>query len=68
MNWQQTISDLQRSGLTQAEIAKSCGCAQSTISEIQNDEKRVPSYPIGAALLELHKKISRRQARSKAVA
>lgn len=66
MNWQKTISELLAAGLTQIEIAKSCGCAQSTISEILNDEKRVPSYPIGAALLELHKKKTRRLARMSA--
>ena len=56
MQWKNIISDLKASGLTQMQIAKKCGCAQSTISEMTSDVDRIPSYPIGAALLDLHKK------------
>ena len=63
MTWKKTISDLQKSGLTQVQIAQLCGCAQSTVSELLSDESKVPRYPVGAALLELHKKTMRRIAK-----
>ena len=56
MQWKNIISDLKASGLTQMQIAEKCGCAQSTISEMATDVDRIPSFPIGAALLDLHKK------------
>ena len=56
MQWKNIISDLKASGLTQMQIAEKCGCAQSTISEMSTDGNRIPSFPIGAALLDLHKK------------
>lgn len=56
MQWKNIISDLKSAGLTQTQIAEKCGCAQSTISEMATDGDRTPSFPIGAALLELHKK------------
>jgi predicted transcriptional regulator len=56
MQWKNIISDLKASGLTQMQIAERCGCAQSTISEMSTDGDRTPSFPIGAALLDLHKK------------
>ena len=56
MQWKNIISDLKASGLTQMQIAEKCGCAQSTISEMATDGKRTPRFPIGAALLDLHKK------------
>ena len=56
MQWKNIISDLKASGLTQMQIAERCGCAQSTISEMSTDGDRIPSFPIGAALLDLHKK------------
>lgn len=56
MQWKNIISDLKASGLTQMQIAEKCGCAQSTISEMATDDARIPSFPIGAALLDLHKK------------
>ena len=56
MQWKNIISDLKASGLTQMQIAEKCGCAQSTISEMATDGNRIPSFPIGAALLDLHKK------------
>lgn len=56
MQWKNIISDLKASGLTQMQIAEKCGCAQSTISEMATDGDRTPRFPIGAALLDLHKK------------
>ena len=68
MNWKNTISDLQKAGLTQVQIAQVCGCTQSTVSELLNDESKVPRYPVGVALLELHKKTMRRVAKNQAEA
>jgi transcriptional regulator with XRE-family HTH domain len=61
MQWKNIIDDIQASGLTQTEIAERCKCAQSTISELASTPDRVPSWSIGAALLELHKKTAKRK-------
>ena len=61
MQWKNIISDLKASGLTQMQIAEKCGCAQSTISEMATDVDRTPRFPIGAALLDLHKKVLKKR-------
>jgi hypothetical protein len=61
MQWKNIISDIQASGLTQTEIAERCKCSQSTISELSSTPDRVPTWPIGAALLELRKKTAKRK-------
>lgn len=61
MQWKTIITQIQSSGLTQTQIAEKCKCAQSTISELMTDPDRIPSFPIGAALLELHKKSLKRR-------
>lgn len=54
MDWKTIILGLSASGLTQAEIAKYCGCGQSTISELLRGEIRDPAYRIGSRLIELY--------------
>ena len=61
MQWKNIIFDIQASGLTQTEIAERCKCSQSTISELASTPDRVPTWPIGAALLDLHKKTTKRR-------
>lgn len=57
MNWTKIITELQESGLTQSEIGDRCDCAQSTISELRNGNKKLPNYFIGKALVDLHAKV-----------
>jgi predicted XRE-type DNA-binding protein len=61
MQWKTIIDEIQESGLTQTEIAERCKCAQSTVSELASTPGRVPSWSIGAALLDLHKKTAKRK-------
>ena len=61
MNWKTIISDIQSVGrLTQAQIGKACGTTQSTISSLFNQAGAQPAYPLGAKLMELHKKTMRK--------
>ena len=68
MTWKTLISDLQRAGLTQVQIAQICGCGQSAISKLAIGPDRTPSFPVGQALLALHKKTMRRVAKHQAEA
>ena len=52
------VSDLKSIGLSQMQIAKSCGCVQSTISALARGEAET-SFLIGTALVALHKKHAR---------
>jgi len=62
MDWKLIITELVASGSTQVQIAAVCGCSQATISELLRGLIKQPSYPIGEALLSMHKKHSRKKA------
>lgn len=66
MDWKQVVADLKASGLKQQEIAKQCGVAQSTISDIGRGVTTSPAHDIGEKLLTLHKR--RQRLRAKAAA
>ena len=51
--WKTLVTRLMASGLTQAEIAKDCGCSQAAISGIRNGVTTDPRFSIGAALRAL---------------
>lgn len=53
-NWQQVLTELDQSGISQQEIAKFAGCSQPTISELARGLIREPKYSIGKRLIELH--------------
>jgi transcriptional regulator with XRE-family HTH domain len=55
MNWPELIKQLQARGLTQAELARRCGVAQSTVSDLSGGRTKSPSFELGAALVRLHK-------------
>lgn len=55
MNWHSIISDLQQRGLSLAQIARKCGCAQSSISDLKGRRTQEPAFPVGAALVQLSK-------------
>ena len=57
MNWIKIIAELTdrtKGGLTQTELAKRCGCGQSTISEIGRGEILSPNFELGQKLVALH--------------
>ena len=53
MDFKKIIAELIAGGMTQTQIADSCGCSQSTISDIATGEITNPAYRIGAALVAL---------------
>ena len=62
MNWQTLITELQEAGLTQVQIAEKCNSKQSTISDLLRGDGRAPRYALGASLVALHKRVTRRKA------
>lgn len=54
MDWKQIIADLVARGLSQPQIAKACGCSQSTVSALLNGQQAQPRYELGKCLLALH--------------
>jgi transcriptional regulator with XRE-family HTH domain len=53
MNWPDLIKRLQAQGLTQVEVARRCGVAQSTVSDLAGGRTKSPGFELGAALLRL---------------
>lgn len=53
MDWKKLITELSEKGLTQQAIAKFCGCAQSTISDLFTGEIKEPKYSIAVSLVNL---------------
>jgi predicted XRE-type DNA-binding protein len=64
--WSQIIADIQKRGLSQAQIAQACGCAQATISDLAKGATTEPRHALGEALLKLIKASDREIARLKA--
>lgn len=62
MDWKKIITEIkQRHGLTQAEIARSVGCSQVSISELETGTRKEPRYAVGASLMALHRRSKRKQ-------
>lgn len=57
MNWRLIISDIQKHGLTQEQIAKKVGCRQSSISDLKCERVKDPLSSLGVPLLELLQKL-----------
>ena len=55
MDWPNLIDELKATGLTQAEIAGACDCSTGNLSELRNGIVKNPTYPLGKALVDLHK-------------
>ena len=54
MNWVSMISDLQKMGMTQSEIAKHLNCSQSYISELKTGKKgKFISHQLGEQIATL---------------
>lgn len=57
MNWKIIIAEILLHGqLTQPNLAIQCGCGQATISDLASGKTKQPSYPLGKALITIHKK------------
>ncbi|MBN3733178.1 helix-turn-helix transcriptional regulator [Burkholderia sp. Tr-20390] len=67
MNWQTIVEELTNraaGGWTQVELAKECGCGQSTISDLVRGTTEQPGGDLALQLLALHKKLKARQGRA----
>lgn len=54
MDWPQKIIDAHTTGMNQVQIARHCGCSQTTVSLLLADTTRNPSWLVGQALTALH--------------
>ena len=62
MNWQTVITEIKsRLGITQVQLAKRVGVAQTSISELERGIVKDPRYTTGNALMELHRKAARKR-------
>ena len=67
MDWSKLIDDLRGVGMSQAEMAATCECSDSTISELKSGLIANPAYPVGKCLVDLHaKKVDARKTARKA--
>ncbi|MBT2299234.1 helix-turn-helix domain-containing protein [Variovorax paradoxus] len=53
MSWQSIIADIQKRGLSQAQIATACGCGQATISDLAKGSSKEPRHALGESLLKI---------------
>ena len=53
IQWSGVIARLKSRGMTQEQIAESCGITQTHVSRLARGEPHEPSYSTGARLLEL---------------
>lgn len=63
MDWKQLLKELDEAGMTQTQIAETCGTSQATVSDLARGVTKNPSFSIGAAVVELHKRAFMRQRR-----
>lgn len=67
MDWKLVITDLQREGYTQPQIAEKCQCSQSTISELYSGRTAQPRFDLGLRLQALHKRVMAKAKKVKAL-
>ena len=60
MDWKNIMADLSAAGFKQTQIAETCGCSQSTVSDLANGEIKQPNFALGQSLIALHRKAARR--------
>lgn len=61
VDWQRTIKDIRASGLTFSAISEHVGCAVGTLGNLANGTSKDASHTVGDALLQLHKKVTKRR-------
>lgn len=52
------IEDIYNSGMSYKDIAKACGCDESTIYRIKEGQIKDPRHSVGKAIEALHKKVT----------
>lgn len=57
VNFQTIISDLQKAGLSQAEIAEKIGVKQPTVCSLSKGATKEPRFFAGDTLISLHREI-----------
>lgn len=57
MNWTKIIQDLLDSGMSELEIANSCGIKQPTLNALKSGKSKSTRYEIGDKLISLWKVI-----------
>lgn len=53
MDWKSLITELNRLGYTQPQIAALCGCGQATVSDLAKGITKEPRHSLGEALRTL---------------
>lgn len=52
------IEDIYNDGMSYKDIAKACGCDESTIYRIKEGQIKDPRYSVGKAIVDLHRKVT----------
>lgn len=56
MNWTRLLKELQAAGVTQTQVAEKANLKSSSpVSDLANGKTKNPSWPLGQAVLELHR-------------
>ena len=61
MNWTKIIQDLIDSGMSEQDIATSCGIKQPTLNALKSGKSKSTRYEIGDKLISLWKVIPKKQ-------
>ena len=61
MNWQELVTEILRSGKTQAEIAAAANCTQAFISGLSTGAKKGCQYEIGVVLVRMRDDVRKKQ-------
>lgn len=59
-NWQQTIKEINATGMTYREICAVVGCGQGTLGDLATGATKDATYTFGSAILALHRKRTRK--------
>ena len=59
MDWNKLIHDLNKSGMSQKEIAEAVGTSQPIISDLSRGLQKTVLYETGAKLVALHKQVTK---------
>ena len=57
MNWREIIMEINKMGLSSAQIAERIGSASTTINGLKNEHWDEPRYSLGIKLVDLHRRL-----------
>lgn len=66
MNTQSMLTELSALGMTQYQIAEACGISQPYVSDLIVGRRKTPGLDIGLRIINLHKRMMRKQRRKNA--